>query len=142
MWHTFRLGSPAFGLLLLASIESAAAAPLAVAPQIEPFHSDAPVNVERPAPGPIVAVLAEGTFAVLDEREMADSRGGQSVVVANQTMQALTAGNSIFGDMTAGAVNLSDSALSNFNGLGNIMINTGSQVNLQSGMNLTINVNP
>jgi hypothetical protein len=37
-------------------------------------------------------------------------------------------------------VSLSDNALSSFNGLGNIVINTGSQVSVQSGMNVTINV--
>jgi hypothetical protein len=31
-------------------------------------------------------------------------------------------------------------AFSNFNGIGNILINTGSQNSLQTGMNLTINV--
>ena len=38
------------------------------------------------------------------------------------------------------SVSLSDFALSNFNGVGNLLINTGGQVSLQTGMNLIINV--
>ncbi|MBV1687603.1 hypothetical protein KRR38_07890 [Novosphingobium sp. G106] len=87
----------------------------------------APVDEQRPTMG---------------EEDLGELRGGQSLVLANQTLAALNAGNTIGGNNIAGAVNVSDNALSNFNGLGNIMINTGSQVNLQSGMNITINVHP
>ena len=71
---------------------------------------------------------------------LADLRGGETVVLTNQTMVAVTAGNVINGDYVAGSVSLSDFALSNFNGVGNLLINTGAQVSLQTGMNLTINV--
>jgi hypothetical protein len=35
---------------------------------------------------------------------------------------------------------MSDNAFTNFNGMGNVVINTGAQANLQSAMNLTINL--
>jgi hypothetical protein len=68
-------------------------------------------------------------------------RGGESMVVTNQTLVAITSGNVINGDYAAGNVSISDNALSNFNGLGNLLINTGAQVSLQTGMNVTININ-
>ena len=58
----------------------------------------------------------------------------------NQTLVAITSGNVIAGDYVAGNVSLSDNALSNFSGIGNVLINTGAQVSLQTGMNVTINV--
>jgi hypothetical protein len=67
-------------------------------------------------------------------------RGGEQLIVTNQTLTAITQGNVLNGDFLAGDVNLSDSALSSFNGVGNILINTGAQVSLQTGMNLTINI--
>ena len=76
----------------------------------------------------------------LPDEVLGDLRGGESLTVANQTMVAITTGNVLNGDYTAGSVSLSDFALSNFNGVGNLMINTGAQVSLQTGMNLTINV--
>jgi hypothetical protein len=49
-------------------------------------------------------------------------------------------GSNIDGNVSSGAVSLTDNALSSFNGLGNIVINTGSQVSVQSGMNVILNV--
>lgn len=76
----------------------------------------------------------------LSEADLAGNRGGQTLVVGNQTLTSVTKGNVLNGNYVAGSVTLSDKALSNFNGVGNIVINTGAQVSLQSGMNLTINV--
>lgn len=113
-------------------IQAAGPPPLLVAveamPQavvvIEPVSAGA--DIANPVP------LADGD---LDEL-----RGGESLVVGNQTLVAITSGNVIAGDYTAGSVSLSDFALSNFNGIGNLLINTGGQVSLQTGMNLIINV--
>jgi hypothetical protein len=78
---------------------------------------------------------------MLTDAELDEQRGGEQLIVANQTLTAVTQGNVLNGDFLAGDVTLSDSALSSFNGVGNILINTGAQVSLQTGMNLTINVN-
>jgi hypothetical protein len=77
---------------------------------------------------------------MLSDEELTEQRGGEQLIVTNQTLTAITQGNVLNGDFLAGDVNLSDSALSGFNGVGNILINTGAQVSLQTGMNLTINV--
>lgn len=75
----------------------------------------------------------------LDDAALDHLRGGQAIVIANQSLTSVVAGD-IGGDVSGGAVTLSDNALSGFNGLGNIVINTGSQLSLQSGMNITINI--
>lgn len=96
-------------------------------------------------PGPAFSQVTDDSKAeqapLLDE-DLDALRGGETIVLADQTLVAVTTGNVINGDYTAGAVSLSDMALSNFNGLGNVLINTGAQVSLQSGMNVTINVGP
>lgn len=82
------------------------------------------------------------TEDTVEDTGLTDLRGGESIVVGNQTLSAISNGNSIGGSYTAGNVTLSDSALSNFAGIGNIVINTGAQANLQAGMNLIINLVP
>jgi hypothetical protein len=77
---------------------------------------------------------------MLSDAQLDEERGGQAITIANQSLSAVTQGNVLNGDFTAGNVSISDSALSNFNGVGNILINTGAQVSLQAGMNLTINM--
>jgi hypothetical protein len=77
---------------------------------------------------------------IVGNDELVEQRGGEQLIVTNQTLTAITQGNVLNGDFLAGDVTLSDSALSSFNGVGNILINTGAQVSLQTGMNLTINI--
>ena len=89
---------------------------------------------------PAIAVPLERKSPMLNDNELETLRGGQSLVITNQTMESIVSGNVLKGDYTAGAVTLSDFALSNFNGVGNLLINTGAQVSAQSGMNLTINL--
>lgn len=102
--------------------------PAVTAIQVEAFAAPAiPAQPERKSP-------------MLKDSELDTQRGGQSLVITNQTMDSIVSGNVLKGDYTAGAVTLSDFALSNFNGVGNLLINTGAQVSAQSGMNLTINL--
>ncbi len=89
---------------------------------------------------PASAAQPERKSPMLKDTELDTLRGGQSLVITNQTMDSIVSGNILKGDYTAGAVTLSDFALSNFNGVGNLLINTGAQVSAQSGMNLTINL--
>jgi hypothetical protein len=89
---------------------------------------------------PASVVRPERKSPMLKDTELDTLRGGQSLVITNQTMDSIVSGNILKGDYTAGAVTLSDFALSNFNGVGNLLINTGAQVSAQSGMNLTINL--
>jgi len=92
---------------------------------------------------PIQATGRDESQAVGD-RELDGLRGGDGTqtIITSQMLNAVTSGNVINGGSVAGNVSISDSALSNFNGIGNIIINTGAQVSLQTGMNVTINMGP
>ena len=112
------------------------AGPEGAAPAASPLLSyAAPVDAAPAIPMPLVR-----KSPMLNDSELDTQRGGQSLVITNQTMDSIVSGNILKGDYTAGAVTLSDFALSNFNGVGNLLINTGAQVSAQSGMNLTINL--
>ena len=71
--------------------------------------------------GPARAYAADQLFATLDTTT-------RQLHLDSETLQA------------GRSVSLSDNALSGFNGVGNVLINTGAQVSLQAGMNLTINI--
>lgn len=115
-----------------------------VSAQLPPPDAAVPVVTESiPAEtltAPAIPTRPERKSPMLNDSELDRQRGGQSLVITNQTMESLVAGNVLNGDYTAGSVALSDFALSNFNGVGNLLINTGAQVSAQSGMNLTINL--
>ena len=101
----------------------------------------APAPKVLPAPSLEIPALNEAPSSAIGDELLKQSRGGQTIIVNDQTLIGLVEGNSI-GDYTAGSVSISDQALSNFNGLGNLLINTGAQNSLQAGMSVTINVNP
>ncbi len=110
-----------------------------------PSQEASPSVTAEAAPAEIVVIAAppvrtERKSPMLKDNELDTLRGGQSLVITNQTMESIVSGNVLKGDYAAGAVTLSDFALSNFNGVGNLLINTGAQVSAQSGMNLTINL--
>ncbi|HEX2559477.1 hypothetical protein [Phenylobacterium sp.] len=54
-------------------------------------------------------------------------------------LNATNSDNIINGGVIAGDVNVSGDALRGFNGVGNFVINTGAQSNLQGSINITIN---
>lgn len=115
-----------------------------------PPHAAADISVLEAAPlipdAVMVSAIELGQVEAndapvsLSDSELSTLRGGEALVISNQTLTAITTGNVITGNYSAGNVSLSDHALSSFNGVGNLLINTGGQVSLQSGMNLTINV--
>jgi len=85
--------------------------------------------------------------AALPLDELADIRAGQEStvdVLSNQQLTATNSGNTIVaGAVRSGDVVFSGAALSNFNGVGNFVVNTGANNNLQGAINLTIvNVPP
>lgn len=93
------------------------------------------IALDQPAP----AVETPEADSALSDDILNELRGGQAIVIGNQTLTAVNSGSILNGNYTAGSVALTDNALSNFNGLGNLLINTGAQNNLQSAMNVTIN---
>ena len=123
-------------------------------PLVYPAAQDAPVRTDAApivsasqatpvaavSPAPVVRASRLLNARLLNDSELDAQRGGEALVITNQTLTAITQGNVLNGGFVAGNVSLSDSALSSFNGVGNILINTGAQVSLQTGMNLTINI--
>jgi hypothetical protein len=91
-------------------------------------------------PPPVVLISADDGPQILSDEALGELRGGQALTLSNQTLHAISTGSVLNGDYTAGAINLTDNALSSFNGFGNVVINTGAQNNLQAGMNITINL--
>lgn len=125
-------------LLITAGLSVPVSAQLPAPDAAAPVVAEA-VPVEASA-APAIPAQSERLSPMLNDSELDTQRGGQSLVITNQTMDSIVSGNILKGDYTAGAVTLSDFALSNFNGVGNLLINTGAQVSAQSGMNLTINL--
>lgn len=77
----------------------------------------------------------------LPETELSAYNGGQDAgvqVQATQTLTATASGNSIGGDLLSGDVSFSDGALDNFSGVGNVVINTGANSNLQGSVLVTV----
>jgi hypothetical protein len=125
-------------LLVLAGLSAPVSAQLPPPDPAAPPVAETIATEVRAAPA--LPVAPERKSPMLNDSELDTLRGGQSLVITNQTMDSIVSGNVLNGDYTAGSVTLSDLALSNFNGVGNLLINTGAQVSAQSGMNLTINL--
>ncbi len=100
--------------------------------------AESPAVPEKPITSPVSP--PSSPHWVVSEAELSSLRGGEMIAVGNQTLIGITQGNILNGDYTAGSVAISENALSNFSGVGNLVINTGGQVTLQSGLNLVINV--
>ncbi len=98
------------------------------------------------------ALPASASPARADETELLSSEdmgalsGGTGVEVIVDTDQFLTAsnhGNSVTGDtVSSGQVNLGSGAFSGYDGIGNFVINTGHNNNLQSSMNVSVVLAP
>ena len=98
------------------------------------------------------ALPASASPAPADETEllslddMGALSGGTGVEVIVDTDQFLTAtnnGNSVTGDtVSSGQVNLGSGTFSGYDGIGNFVINTGHNNNLQSSMNVSVVLAP
>lgn len=110
------------------------AAPPAVA------RTEAVVPVELPAR----STEQQGDNSLsLDELD--DLRGGETIVIqhTSQILTATNTGNSVNGDtIGSGAVNLSSNAFNGYDGIGNFVINTGHNNNLQGSISVSIAMTP
>jgi len=83
---------------------------------------------------------------LLSLKDMDALAGGTGIEVVIDTGQVLTAtntGNSVTGDtVSSGQVNLGSGAFSGYDGIGNFVINTGHNNNLQSSMNVSVVLTP
>lgn len=72
--------------------------------------------------------------------------GGTGVdvdVITEQTLTAVNTGNTVTGQtVTSGQINIGANAFSGFEGVGNFMMNTGHNNNLQSSMNVSVVLAP
>jgi hypothetical protein len=94
-----------------------------------------------------VATLAAGQAVAADKlalpqavssSDLASMSGGSSVAVTNQNLSAVNAGSVSANSLTTGDVTLQSNAFSGFNGIGNFVINTGNNNNLQGSLSVTV----
>ena len=81
----------------------------------------------------------------LSLEELGELRGGEAIVIQHttQTLRANNAGNSVNGDTVgSGAVNLASNAFNGYDGIGNFVINTGHNNNLQGSISVSIAMTP
>jgi hypothetical protein len=84
---------------------------------------------------------------VMSLEELGDFVGtgatGDSVAVTDETLQAINRDNVVAGEVvTSGNITLANGGLSGFDGIGNFIMNTGHQNNLQSSMSVSILLGP
>lgn len=100
------------------------------------FAQTAPASSETLTPPPAAETLS--TEALASER----AQGVDTTVLSEQQLNATTSGNSVIATtMHTGDVAFSSSALSSFAGVGNFVINTGNNSNLQGTINVSIVTN-
>lgn len=125
------------GTMMRQAIFAAALAAAVVGgrPVLAAEADDATVGADRPKEA------AAPQRRQLREAELSAFNGGQDAgvqVQATQTLTATASGNSIAGDLLSGDVTFSDNALDNFSGVGNVVINTGANSNLQGSILVTV----
>lgn len=92
---------------------------------------------------PAQAADAVEVLSLEDLGELRGGDGGNATVITDQTLNAVNSGNSVIGDVIgSGQVNLGSGAFSGYSGLGNFVINTGHNNNLQSTMSVSVIVTP
>lgn len=112
------------GLLFAGTLASAGFASAQEAPSSDPSQTTEVLSAED------MDALAGGT-------------GVDIVMITNQTLTAFNSGNSVSGEtVSSGQVNLGQGAFSGYSGLGNFVINTGHNNNLQSSMSVSVVLPP
>jgi len=102
--------------------------------------ASAAVAQEAPAspPADVTEVLSAE-----DMDALAGGTGIDIVLITDQTLTSTNSGNTVIGEtVTSGQVNLGEGAFSGYSGLGNFVINTGHNNNLQSSMNVSVVLAP
>jgi hypothetical protein len=74
------------------------------------------------------------------ENDTIDSFNTTTTLDSQQSLTAVNSGNSITagGDVTSGSVTIASDAMSNLNGMTNVVINSAPQSNVQGGMTLNL----
>jgi hypothetical protein len=78
-----------------------------------------------------------------DMDALAGGTGVDIVMITDQTLTAVNSGNTVIGEtIGSGQVSLGSGAFSGYSGLGNFVINTGHNNNLQSSMSVSVVLAP
>ncbi|MFZ2029405.1 MAG: hypothetical protein WAU68_03775 [Vitreimonas sp.] len=97
---------------------------------------------DAPSPAPAGADNAE----VMSNDDLNALSGGTGVtveVITQGTLNAVNSGNTVSGDVvSSGQVNVGADAFSGYSGIGNFVINTGHNNNLQSNMSVSVVITP
>ena len=126
------VGAP---VLLLASVVVAQTAPVVTTPDAAASAIVAAVPVpipSAPAPAPVA----------LSADELEHESGWQGVMGyagSNQNLTATNSGNSIHaGTVGSGNINLTEGAFAGFSGIGNFVVNSGHNNNLQGSLSIIV----
>ena len=99
-------------------------------------------DLAAPAPGPNTPSDAQ----VISNDDLSALSGGTGVtvdVITQGTLDAVNSGNTVSGDVvSSGQVNIGADAFSGYSGIGNFVINTGHNNNLQSNMSVSVVITP
>lgn len=98
---------------------------------------------ETPTRAPTAAMASDSIMSNDDLNNLSGGTGVTIAAITNQTLTAINSGNSVNGEtVTSGDANIGSNAFSGFDGIGNFVVNTGHNNNLQSSMNVTIVLAP
>ena len=91
------------------------------------------------AAGQAVAADKPALPAAVSSQELAGMSGGTAVAVTNQNLSAVNSGNTVSANtLTTGDVTLQSNAFSGFSGIGNFVVNTGNNNNIQGSLSVTV----
>jgi hypothetical protein len=92
--------------------------------------------------GPQAPADAE-VLSMEDMDALAGGTGVTAIAITEQTLNAVNNGNSVNAEVVnSGQVNIGANAFSGYSGMGNFVINTGHNNNLQSSMSVTLVLAP
>jgi hypothetical protein len=98
---------------------------------------------EAPAPAP---PANQADAEVMSLEDLDTYSGGTAIevtVITDQVLTAVNSGNTINGDtVSSGNLNIGSNAFSGFEGVGNFVMNTGHNNNLQSSMAVNVVMTP
>lgn len=135
----FRLAASASALAIFASVTLSGAA---LAQEVDPAVDAIGAAIETASAQASIEASEDKALGLDD---LADISGGavdinvEDSALSNQELTANNSDNTIGGDVTGGDIKFSEGAFANFNGVGNVVVNTGVQANIQGSINVTIN---
>jgi hypothetical protein len=109
----------------------------AAAMQAGPAPTSAPLFVAAPP-----AASAPGGLVAAEDLEAVRGGDGASVSLTVQSLNAVNAGTIEANEVSSGAITVGANAFGNFDGVGNFVMNTGHENNIQSTLSVTVTMAP